>query len=120
MKEFFIGIIFLGLIVIVFFGLIKFSEYNSVEPIRNLSYKSNEELKPYIDKFFRDLDNNNISYTIPQNFTVKFSDLESNILEITVDFSIDNKNFGVLIPWFLNLLDFPAQVIKTFINNKFY
>ena len=77
MKEFFIGIIFLGLIVILFFGLIKLSEYNSVEPIRSLSYESNEELKPYIDKFFRDLDNNNVPYIIPQNFIVKFSDLES-------------------------------------------
>ena len=77
MREFYIGIIFLGLIVIMIFGLIKFSEYNSVKPIRNLSYESNEELKPYIDKFFRDLDNNNVPYIIPQNFIVKFSDLES-------------------------------------------
>lgn len=77
MREFYIGIIFLGLILIMIFGSIKFSGYNSVKPIRNLSYESNEELKPYIDKFFRDLDNNNVPYIIPQNFIVKFSDLES-------------------------------------------
>ena len=77
MKEFFVGIIFLVVISIFVFGLVKFSEDKTIDPIRNLSYESNEEFKSYVDKFFRDLDNNNVRYVIPQDFVIKFSDLES-------------------------------------------
>ncbi len=78
MREFLTGLIFLGVLIFLFFGIIKFSQNMSIQPIRNLSYETNEDLKPYIDKFFRDLNNHGINYVIPQDFVVKFSDLESH------------------------------------------
>lgn len=78
MKEFLIGSTFLTVLTLFIYGLIKYSEIDEIKPISDLSYKSNEELKPYIDKFFRDLNNYGINYVIPKDFVVKFSDLESN------------------------------------------
>ncbi len=56
----------------------KFTSNNDIKPVRNLAYESNEELKPYINKFFRDLNNHGINKSIPKDFIFKFSDLESN------------------------------------------
>lgn len=78
MKELFkIGFIFIFTISI-FIGVKIFQKNKNSEDIRNLSYDSNEEIKPYIDKFFRDLNNHGLTPVIPQDFIVKFSDLESH------------------------------------------
>ena len=75
MREFLTGLIFLGILIFLFIGIIKYNENQSIKPIRNLSYESNEEIKPYIDKFFRDLNNHGIYPVIPKDFVFKFSDL---------------------------------------------
>ena len=78
MKELFkIGFIFIFTISI-FIGVKIFQKNKNSEDIRELSYDSNEEIKPYIDKFFRDLNNHGLTPVIPQDFIVKFSDLESH------------------------------------------
>tara|TARA_B110000037_G_scaffold5899_1_gene6334 strand:- start:758 stop:1267 length:510 start_codon:yes stop_codon:yes gene_type:complete len=78
LKELFkIGFIFIFTISI-FIGVKIFQKNKNSEDIRELSYDSNEEIKPYIDKFFRDLNNHGLTPVIPQDFIVKFSDLESH------------------------------------------
>ena len=57
MKEFIIGLVCLIVTIILIFWTIKFAENKTIEPIRKLSFESNDEIKPYIDKFFRDLSN---------------------------------------------------------------
>ena len=78
MRRFITGLTLLTVLIVLFYGLIKFTKNETIEPIRNLSYETNEELKPYIDKFFRDLNNHGLNRVIPQDFVVKFSDLESH------------------------------------------
>ena len=78
MKVFIIGLVCLIVTIILIFWTIKFAENKTIEPIRKLSFESNDEIKPYIDKFFRDLSNHSITPIIPKDFVVKFSDLESH------------------------------------------
>jgi hypothetical protein len=78
MKKFITILISIVVTTILIFGLFNISENKTIEPVRNLSYESNEEIKPYIDKFFRDLNNHGLTPVIPQDFIVKFSDLESH------------------------------------------
>jgi len=78
MKEYKVLLPLVALIIAMFFLVEKFTINNPIQPARNLSYESSEELKPYIDKFFRDLNNYGINKSIPQDFILKFSDLESH------------------------------------------
>jgi len=59
----------------VFYGINTSSENKNIGRIRELSYESNEELKPYIDKFFRDLNNHQI-----------FISLNTSVLDTPIPF----------------------------------
>lgn len=76
-KKFKLILISLVLMTISIFGLFNVLENKTIETVRSLSYDSNEEIKPYVDKFLRDLKNYGLTPEIPKDFTVKFSDLET-------------------------------------------
>lgn len=104
MREFLIGTIFILTLSFTTLGLIYFittyvnpkSQNNNYEVLLDVkqiseqipsygldegSYQDynrvDKEFIPYIKKFFRDLDNFEISYTIPEKFIFEFKDLDS-------------------------------------------
>ena len=79
MREFILGI--LSIIFVIYL-----TEYfNNSEPISpnsfndsSYDYYVDDEFKIYVDKFFRDLNNHGHYPVIPNDFSIKFSNLESH------------------------------------------
>ena len=78
MRKFFRGISFISIVIILFIGLIKFPEDGLISSVKDSTYEVPKELKTYVDKFFRDLNNYGIYPAKPQNFVMKFSNLDSH------------------------------------------
>ena len=58
--------------------LIASQDYNSENYVNNQDHNISKEFKPYIEKFFRDLNNHGIFPARPLNFIMKFSSLDSH------------------------------------------
>ena len=71
MKKYIVGVLFFFLVfsIIIIFNSNILATKSYTKPPQELIYESDTELKPYIDKFFRDLNNYNIYPVIPKNFT---------------------------------------------------
>ena len=80
MKKYIVGVLFFFIVfsIIIIFNSNILATKSYTKPPQELIYDSDTELKPYIDKFFRDLNNYNIYPVIPKNFTVKLSDLDAH------------------------------------------
>lgn len=65
-------------IFVILVGLIKNPDYFSKNYASKQKNEISKELNPYIDKFFRDLNNHGIYPVIPTKFIMKFSSLDSH------------------------------------------
>jgi len=67
-----------AVILVMLVGLIRQHGYSSKNYVKTQEYETSKELKPYIDKFFRDLNSHGIYPAIPTKFIMKFSSLDSH------------------------------------------